>query len=252
MNPSNKSLPPEGTTVRLIPYHEATGGRNMAIDAWLFQDWAPQHQRPVLRFYGWQTPTLSLGFHQDPLPGVTLPQVKRPTGGRAVLHGDDLCYAVVVPTWGVSRRASYEHLCRFLTLGLAHWGLTAAFGTDKVAPNSNSPNCFAGASAADLQVAGRKLVGSAQAQRRDWLLQHGSVLRGPDRPLWQEILGQAPAGLDEWLQPVPSPQAIAAGLAAAAVATYGWVLEEGPLTMAEWSEMALWEEKWLAKTSSKY
>jgi lipoate-protein ligase A len=149
---------------------------------------------------------------------------------------------------GRSRLANYQHFCRFLTVGLAHWGLTAVFGTTKDPPTS--PNCFAGTSPADLQVEGRKLVGSAQAQRRDWVLQHGSVSRVPDRPLWQEILGQAPAGLDQWLQPVPSPQAIAQVLAAAAAATYGWQLEEGPLTVAEWSEIALWEEQW-QKTSSK-
>ncbi|MFQ3679176.1 MAG: lipoate--protein ligase family protein [Pseudanabaenaceae cyanobacterium] len=242
-------MPPEGTTVRLIPYQEQAGAQAMALDAWLFQVWAPRQHQAVLRFYGWRTPTLSLGFHQSPLPGVTLPQVKRPTGGRAVLHGADLCYAVVVPTWGESRRASYEYLCRFLAVGLSRWGLRADFGTAKA--SSNSPNCFAGTTTADLQVDGRKLVGSAQAQRRDWLLQHGSVPRNPDRPLWQEVLGQAPAGLDAWLQPVPSPQALADGFAAAAVATYGWVLEEKPLTVAEWSEIALWEEQWLAKTSSK-
>ncbi|HAN45844.1 MAG TPA: hypothetical protein DCQ32_04765 [Cyanobacteria bacterium UBA8156] len=250
MNPSNKSLPPEGTTVRLIPYQEHTGAQAMAIDAWLFRVWGPQHQRPVLRFYGWQTPALSLGFHQDPLPAVTLPQVKRPTGGRAILHGEDLCYAVVAPARGRSRLANYQHFCRFLTVGLAHWGLTAVFGTEKEPPAS--PNCFAGTSPADLQVAGRKLVGSAQSQRRDWVLQHGSVQRVPDRPRWQEILGQAPAGLDEWLQPVPSPQAIAAVLAAAAATTYSWELAEEPLTMAEWSEIVLWEEQWRMQTSSKY
>ncbi|MGQ9864796.1 MAG: lipoate--protein ligase family protein [Pseudanabaenaceae cyanobacterium] len=250
MNPSNKSLRPEGATVRLIPYQEHTGVQAMAIDAWLFQVWAPQHQQPVLRFYGWQAPTVSLGFHQEPLLGVTLPQVKRPTGGRAVLHGGDFCYAVVVPAGEKPRRGQYKHLCRFLAVGLAHWGLTAGFGTEKEPPAS--PNCFAGTSPADLQVEGRKLVGSAQAWRRGWVLQHGSIQRLPDRPLWQELLGQAPAGLDEWLPSVPSPPAIAAVLAAAAVTAYGWVLVEEPLTVAEWSEIVLWEAQWPTKTSSPY
>jgi lipoate-protein ligase A len=138
---------------------------------------------PVLRLYTWQPPALSLGRFQPETDvdreacaarGVEV--VRRPTGGRALLHGADLTYAVALrrppgPTGHVD--ALYRRLAGGLIAGLARLGVTATVGTDAGAAG---PACFAAAQGADLRVGERKVCGSAQVQRGPVVLQHGSVL----------------------------------------------------------------------------
>jgi len=138
---------------------------------------------PSLRIYQWSPPALSLGrFQPDDdvdhaacaARGVEV--VRRPTGGRALLHGGDVTYAVAFPQPpGDAGRvdAIYEWLAGGLIAGLALLGVEAA-----VARNDGpaGPVCFAGQQGADLRVGERKLCGSAQVRRDDAVLQHGSVL----------------------------------------------------------------------------
>jgi lipoate-protein ligase A len=139
---------------------------------------------PVLRVYQWQPPALSLGRFQpdDDVDAAAcaardVEVVRRPTGGRALLHGADVTYAVAFaqPTGDAGRvDALYEWLAGGLIAGLAGLGVTAA-----VARNDGpaGPVCFAGQQGADLRVGDRKLCGSAQVRRDGAVLQHGSVLR---------------------------------------------------------------------------
>lgn len=138
---------------------------------------------PVLRLYRWDPPALSLGRFQPEddvdhaacaARGVEV--VRRPTGGRALLHGADLTYSAAFPQPpGDAGRvdALYEWLAGGLIAGLARLGVHAA-----VARNDGpaGPVCFAGQQGADLRVGERKLCGSAQVRRDGAVLQHGSVL----------------------------------------------------------------------------
>lgn len=140
---------------------------------------------PALRLYQWRTPALSLGrFQPDDdvdhtacsARGVEV--VRRPTGGRALLHGADVTYSVAFhqPAGEAGRvDALYEWLAGGLIAGLARLGVQSA-----VARNDGpaGPVCFAGQQGADLRVGERKLCGSAQVRRDGAVLQHGSVLCG--------------------------------------------------------------------------
>lgn len=138
---------------------------------------------PVLRLYSWTRPALSLGRFQ-PETDVDLEAcrrlgvevVRRPTGGRALLHGADLTYAVAMrrpPGAAGHVDALYRTLAGGLIAGLAGLGVDAQIGGDR---GPAGPVCFAAAQGADLRVGERKLCGSAQVQRGSVVLQHGSLL----------------------------------------------------------------------------
>lgn len=139
--------------------------------------------RPALRLYRWRPPALSLGRFQDEAEvdldacaRLQVEIVRRPTGGRALLHGGDLTYAVATsrpPGDPAGVDAIYAWLARALVAGLARLGVDAA-----VARNDGpaGPVCFAGQQGADLRVGNRKLCGSAQLHRDGAVLQHGSIL----------------------------------------------------------------------------
>lgn len=138
---------------------------------------------PVLRLYTWSPPALSLGRFQPETDvdavrcaelGVEV--VRRPTGGKALLHGADLTYAVARarppgPEGHVD--AVYRTIAAGLVAGLAGLGVAATVGEER---GPAGPVCFAAAQGADLRVGDRKLCGSAQVQRGDAVLQHGSIL----------------------------------------------------------------------------
>lgn len=181
---------------------------------------------PALRFYQWTRPTLSLGYHQTPdsLPVAPdrltqhLDLVRRPTGGRAVLHqasspSSDLTYCIVARDLGMNRRQAYTYLCQFLKDGLRLLGVNADFG-DGGRGYIGEASCFRTATSADLCWHGKKLVGSAQLWRKQTVLQHGTILLDPDRALWEAVLpgsSQQVIGLNEILQqPIGVGEAIAA------------------------------------------
>jgi len=138
---------------------------------------------PVLRLYTWERPALSLGRFQpdddvdrDACARLGVDVARRPTGGRGLLHGGDLTYAVAMPLppgadGGVD--AVYRRLAGGLIAGLARLGVTAAVARHD---GPSGPVCFAGQQGADLRVGDRKLCGSAQVRRDGAVLQHGSVL----------------------------------------------------------------------------
>jgi len=175
------------------------GAWQMAIDSWLLDQ-----GRPAFRLYRWQRPTLSLGFHQRQLEphwpelvnkGV-IDLVRRPSGGRAVLHAGSLTYALVWPSPPPSRREAYRLSCVWLQLAFETLGLPLVFGDQ--AANLQGSNCFALSTAADLvHAGGSKRIGSAQLWRRGQLLQHGSILLDPPKALWQQVFGQEPPPLPE-------------------------------------------------------
>jgi lipoate-protein ligase A len=138
---------------------------------------------PRLRLYQWRPPALSLGRFQpdDDVDAAACERmgvqvVRRPTGGRALLHGGDLTYAVTLPI-GAGERASvddtYAYLARALCAGLARLGVPAAVARHE---GPAGAVCMATQQGADLRVGERKVCGSAQVQRGGVVLQHGSIL----------------------------------------------------------------------------
>jgi lipoate-protein ligase A len=147
---------------------------------------------PTIRFYGWRPHALSLGFHQDEedvdaalLRHSGIDLVRRPTGGKAILHAHEATYCAVVPLEGTSPRAVYTFINACLIRGLALLGVRAELseaGDDlrTLYRDAASLPCFTSSARSELLVAGRKLVGSAQRKIGGVVLQHGSVLIGPE------------------------------------------------------------------------
>jgi len=167
---------------------------NMALDEALLLVQETGAAPPTLRVYGWSTPTLSLGYAQQTMQevnfaacqehGVTV--MRRPTGGRAVLHDQEVTYSVVLPiTLPTSPGAlteDYRRLGMALATALRRLGLAVRLERPHRQVRSQhsvaSPACFAALSRYELSVAGKKIVGSAQKRLSHALLQHGSI------PLW--------------------------------------------------------------------
>lgn len=169
---------------------------NMAVDEALLLSHEAGHSPPTLRVYAWAAPTLSLGYAQNVEKEVDVAAcrqhevtlVRRPTGGRAVLHDQEATYSVVMPLRLADREASItEHYHRIglaLAAALHHAGLAVRLERPSVlaaTPRSASPACFAAMSRYELSATGRKLVGSAQKRGRRSLLQHGSIPLALDR-----------------------------------------------------------------------
>ena len=170
----------------------------MAIDEWLLKQHLSGHP-PTLRFYTWSPSAISLGYHQRKYPevwqnliwkGEEIDLVRRPTGGRAVLHNGDLTYAVVASGFSGSRIEAYKKICEFLIQGWRNLGIELNYGTAGRG-YINNPNCFGTATGADLiTVDGGKLIGSAQLRRGDAILQHGSMRLKPDAELFKQVFGE--------------------------------------------------------------
>lgn len=165
-----------------------SGAANMAIDQAIAEASAAGESLPTLRFYRWQPPAVSLGRHQTAgdvdlaaLHALGYELVRRPTGGRAILHTDELTYSVAGPdteprlTGGVMD--AYLRLSNALVAGLAKLqvvGVDKAAGTVRAGPNVSAA-CFEVPSAYEITAGGRKLLGSAQSRRAGYVLQHGTL-----------------------------------------------------------------------------
>ncbi len=160
----------------------------MALDRWMLRQLSDQ-QPVLLRFYQWQQPTLSLGHHQSTTPGsqgLDIPVVRRPTGGAAVLHGGDLCYAIALAKPPRGQRRAYRLLNQWLQSGFQRLGSELIDG--KSEQQRQEEHCFAQATGADLvDQWGIKRIGSAQLWQRGALLQHGSIQLHPPANLWQQL-----------------------------------------------------------------
>ncbi|MCX7597705.1 MAG: lipoate--protein ligase family protein [Armatimonadetes bacterium] len=177
---------------RVVVDGPASGSWNMSVDEALLQA-ARQGLAPVtLRFYRWTPPTLSLGYFQDAgevsletLRQLGLGLVRRPTGGRAILHDDELTYSIVLPATaipgGQSLGRSYRQISAALMAGLRRLGLQARMGAEEARRDNLPAACFALSTRADLTAAGHKIIGSAQVRRDGFILQHGSIPLTLDR-----------------------------------------------------------------------
>lgn len=174
-------------TWRLIVDGGADGPTNMAVDQAILDAVAAGRSLPTLRFYAWAPPCLSLGRGQ-PLADADLPAcraagvdvVRRPTGGRAILHTDELTYSVALlqsdPRAEGGVLGSYRRLSKGLLAGLFQLGVPALQSVGQRKPSAElTAVCFETPSDYEITVDGRKLVGSAQWRARGGVLQHGTL-----------------------------------------------------------------------------
>ncbi len=175
-------------TWRLLITSPARGSWNMAVDEAILEETGRGSSLPTLRLFAWEPPCLSLGYAQ-PIEDVDLDRlhergwdlVRRPTGGRAVLHTDELTYSVIAPL-NEPRVAgtlleSYQRLAKALVEALHLLVLPVQVQEQAVVPaaQTTNPVCFEVPSAFEITVDGKKLIGSAQARRKEGVLQHGSL-----------------------------------------------------------------------------
>jgi lipoate-protein ligase A len=237
---------------------------NMALDEALLLMHEAGAAPPTLRVYGWCQPTLSLGYAQNARQEVDLVAcqaqgvavVRRPTGGRAVLHDQEVTYSVVMPLSlpDGSHTITEHYRCIGLALvaALQALGLPARLARPQVraAPTRAlaSPACFAALSRYELSVAGKKMVGSAQKRAQRALLQHGSIPLWMDRQRLFQCLQVPPerraalvqeayttmGAVNEMMQPLVTLAALHDALRQGFHATFGVELVDMPIAPEEW------------------
>ena len=223
---------------RVLTAEIADAPRNMAIDEFMLS-WAQNNGLPIARFYQWQPAALSIGYFQryqkevdeDACLRRGVDWIRRPTGGRAVLHQHEITYAVALPAGlpGVPQGIlpSYRWLSQGLIRGLNALGVPAQIAPGQRLDGPASAACFDSPSRYELTASGRKIVGSAQVRRSGTLLQHGSILLDFDVDLLLDVIGAASnpnAGslrsllknkvgwLSQWMNPLPSTDQLIADL----------------------------------------
>jgi lipoate-protein ligase A len=203
-----------------------TGPVNMAFDHALAEAVSPGCG--VVRIYGWAPPTVSFGrnepalgfYDKDAAAAEGLAFVRRPTGGRAVLHADEVTYAVAVPVGAFGGlRDTYLQINRGLVEGLAGVGLQVEVAEGMASLPPDAGPCFQAPVSGEVMSGGRKLVGSAQVRMGRNLLQHGSVILRGDQSVLDRLRGETQYG--------PQPATVAESLGQASWAGISEALATG-------------------------
>ncbi len=183
------------------------GDFNMNLDVKLALLLSTGEARSVLRVYGWRPYTISIGYNQDEkvfdvrkIKESGLGFVRRPTGGRAVLHAEELTYSIVMRAGGKSVIEIYNLISHAIVSGLNLLGINLELSQTqpdfrKLYGDFSSISCFASSAKYEVQFRGRKLVGSAQRRYGDVVLQHGSILIGEFHKKLPEFLNVDSADL---------------------------------------------------------
>jgi len=242
---------------RLLLDPPLPGLRNMARDLALLESTVRNETLTTLRFYSWSPPCLSLGRHQDAATAADLKfcrrhgieVLRRPTGGRAVLHHLELTYSFVstlgqdlMPT---KIQDCYALICKVIVRAFRDMGIDAetrdgVFNRQLPRPSSSIP-CFMAAAGGEIHVGGRKLVGSAMRVRQNCMLQHGSILLDWDTHMQAGAMGARDAAaleasiitLRELLGRRPEPAETARKIASAFEAEFDIVFRESGLSGME-------------------
>lgn len=257
---------------RFLFHPDGEGLWNMAVDAVLARGAAPGAPRPplTLRCYSWKPSTLSLGHSQAHSEAVAeraaaqgRPVVRRETGGRAVLHDEELTYCVAIPAdspfHSSSLPAAYQAINHALAEGLRRAGLAVELESRKVDlaaayRKETGGLCFAATAQSEVLWDGRKLIGSAQRQLREGLLQHGSLIIGPGHMRIGELffsearLREAARGklarettcLEEAMGRRPALRELALALRQGFEHAYGLTLDEDVLQPDEERQVEAW------------
>lgn len=184
--------------MKIIPYEVKTGFENMQIDSDLLDKFIAEHcKEPVFRLYGWSPACVSLGRNQKDdfidyafLKSKNIDVVRRLTGGRALLHDDEITYSFICPAsylkHGENVTESYKEISQFLIDKFKKLGIELELGGQK-GIHTKFDYCMLISTGADLCYQGKKLIGSAQCRKQGYILQHGSILYDFNKVLLEEI-----------------------------------------------------------------
>lgn len=192
--------PPAALSWRVIRDGPRPGATNMALDHALATEGV--EGEAVLRLYRWTRPTVSFGRNEPArgrygAAGEDVDWVRRPTGGRAVLHDAEVTYAVVAPAGALGGpRLAYRRINEALAGALASLGAPVALSGPAAVPTLDAGPCFQSPAEGEVTTEGRKLVGSAQARVEGALLQHGSILLAGDQTFLDALRTKATATPD--------------------------------------------------------
>lgn len=188
--------------MKYIDYVVLSGAENMAIDSEILETAISQQSKePVFRFYGWSPACISLGKNQNDnfidkalLHSLGIDCVRRITGGRALFHADELTYCYVTPDSlienGENVQESYKFISQILIDLFEKLGIDLTIGG---CPRHITKNnyCMSVSTGADLCWNDRKFIGSAQARKHGYILQHGSILLDYDKELISKIFNES-------------------------------------------------------------
>jgi len=184
--------------MKYIEFEVNNGQKNMQVDSDLL-DFAIENRlkEPILRLYAWSPACISLGRNQNDnfldfelLKTQNIDVVRRLTGGRALLHDNELTYSYICSVEslknGESIVTSYKEISQFLIDGFEKLGIKLEFGGNKK-PHTKFDYCMSISTGADLCYEGKKLIGSAQFRKEGYILQHGSILLDYDQNLLEKL-----------------------------------------------------------------
>ena len=170
-----------------------TGQENMQIDSDILEEAIKNNsQEPIFRLYAWSPKCISLGRNQkdDFIKGTDIDVVRRLTGGRALLHDDEITYSYVTPASiipnGESVSMSYKYISGHLINFFKTLGIELDFGENKRI-STKFDYCMLISTGADVCYKGKKIIGSAQYRKEGYILQHGSILFGYDKKLLEAL-----------------------------------------------------------------
>ena len=182
--------------MKYIKFGTYTGKENMQIDTDLLDEAIKeQSSEPVFRLYAWSPKCVSLGRNQEvetnSFNGIDV--VRRVTGGRALLHDDEITYSYITPVSvipnGETVKESYKYISGILIEFFKTLGVELEFGGGKC-KSPNHDYCMLISTGADVCYKGKKIIGSAQYRKNGYILQHGSILFGYDKELLESLFNE--------------------------------------------------------------
>lgn len=184
--------------MKYVKFGTYTGADNMRIDSELLDE-AIQNQtkEPVFRLYAWSPKCISLGRNQkdDFITDKDVEVVRRLTGGRALLHDDEITYSYVAPVIEEeSVVESYKHISGILINFFKTLGVVLDFGENKKV-STHFDYCMLLSTGADVCYKGQKIIGSAQYRKQGYILQHGSILFGYDKEFLEHLFKEEVKGI---------------------------------------------------------
>ena len=165
----------------------SSGAFNMALDDYIARQ---KNARSFLRFYSWNPCTISIGYHQslnilnrNSCFENRVDIVRRPTGGRAIFHSEELTYSLVLRGEKIALSEAYIKVHTAIAEGLSKMGVQSDLvnttpNRRELSPKSDKTSCFTASARTELEYNGRKIVGSAGKKYQNSLLIHGSILLG--------------------------------------------------------------------------